>query len=178
MAPLSGLIRSALFLIFFVEQSIFALHMIYALQLSKETISRDQLMKNHVGRALRTLKSFPTFPEEFRVFVQDEACRESEGILCDKDPPRITFSLDSLRKFSYKEQLAKLQETSPILVAAVTGTISRQKVVKDENITRKGFGGPKSDQDIDLIPAVVQTVTRVIKNAPCRLILASQFLLK
>lgn len=111
---------------------------------------RDQLMKNRVGRALRSLKSFQGFQAAFKDFVQDEARRESEGILSDKDPARTSFSLDSLKQFSYKDQLARLQQSSPLLVAAVVGTISSKKVTDFDQITRKGFGGPKSDKEIDL----------------------------
>jgi hypothetical protein len=35
-------------------------------------------------------------------------------------------------------------------VAAVVGTISSKKVTDFDQITRKGFGGPKSDKEIDL----------------------------
>ena len=125
---------------------------------------RDQLVKNRPERALRTMKSLPNFASAFHRFVQDEAHKEAEGILTEKDPPRSAFTLDTLRKFSYKEQLAKLQRTSPLLVACVTGSISRTKVSNLEQISRKGFGGSNQDQNVDLVPAIVQSVGRIIKN--------------
>ena len=84
--------------------------------------------------------------------------------MSEKDPAKSCFSLDSLRKFSYKDQLAKLQRTSPLLVACVTGTISKEKIYETETITRKGFGGSKSDKRIDLVPTIVQSVSRIVKN--------------
>ena len=110
------------------------------------------------------MKSLSNFTAAFHGFVQDEAHREAEGILSEKDPARKDFDLDSLRKFSYKEQLTKLQRTSPLLVACVMGTISKSNVKSFEDLTRKGFGGPNRDQNIDLIPAVVQSVSRIVKN--------------
>ena len=96
--------------------------------------------------------------------MQEEAHKESEGILSDKDPARKDFTLNSLRKFSYKEQLAKLQKSSPLLVACITGSISKTKVKTSEDLTRKGFRGQNRDKNIDLTPAVVQTVSRILKN--------------
>lgn len=125
---------------------------------------RDQLIKNRPERALRTMKSFPNFASAFHGFVQDEARKEAEGILSEKDPPCSAFTLDTVRKFSYKEQLAKLQRTTPLLVACITGSISKSKVSNSEQISRKGFGGSCRDQNIDLIPAIVQSVCRIMKN--------------
>ena len=113
---------------------------------------------------MRTLKALPSFDKAFHNFVQEEAHKESEGILSDKDPARKDFTLNSLRKFSYKEQLAKLQKSSPLLVACITGSISKTKVKTSEDLTRKGFGGQNRDKNIDLTPAVVQTVSRILKN--------------
>ena len=125
---------------------------------------RDQIIKNRPERALRTMKSLPNFTAAFHNFVQDEAHKEAEGILTEKDPSRKNFTLDSLRKFTYKEQLTKLQRTSPLLVACVTGSISKSKVTSSGDMTRKGFGGSNRDQNIDLTPAVVQSVARIVKN--------------
>ena len=125
---------------------------------------RDQIIKNRPERVLRTLKALPNFNSAFYRFVQEEAHRESEGILLDKDPARKDFTLDSLRKFTYREQLNKLQTASPLLVACVTGAIAKTKVKTSEDLTRKGFGGPNRDQKIDLTPAIVQTVSRIMKN--------------
>ena len=35
---------------------------------------------------------------------------------------------------------------------------------KYSDISRKGFGGPNAGIDIDLVPSVVQTVSRILKN--------------
>ena len=106
----------------------------------------------------------PGFTPAFHGFVQEEAHKESEAILTDKDPARKDFTLASLRKFTYKEQLSKLQRTSPLLVACVTGSISKTRVKSSGDLTRKGFGGQNREQKIDLTPAVVQTVSRIMKN--------------
>jgi hypothetical protein len=109
---------------------------------------------------LRSLKSFPSFQTAFHSFVQEEARSEAENVLKDKDDARSEFNLDNLRKFSYKEQLVKFQRTNPLLMASIIGTISKSKVTKYEDISRKGFGGRHRTQDIDLIPSVVQSVSR------------------
>ena len=127
-------------------------------------IFRDQLLRNRPDRALRTMKSFPKFAPAFHDFVHEEARKESECIKSDRDPPRTSFTLDTLRKFSYKEQLTKLQRSSPLLVACVAGSISKEKTSTLEDISRKGFGGKNRDQNIDLVPALVQSVVRILKN--------------
>ena len=33
-----------------------------------------------------------------------------------------------------------------------------------EDLTRKGFGGACRDEDIDLTPTIVQTISRILKN--------------
>ena len=109
------------------------------------------------------MKSFPNFTSAFHNFVLDEARREAQTI-SEKDPPRSAFTLETLRQFTYKDQLIKLQESSPLLVACVTGSISKDKVDTAEEVYRKGLGGRNADQSIDLVPAVVQSVTRILKN--------------
>ena len=110
------------------------------------------------------MKSLPSFPEEFLVFVQEEARLQAQGILEDKDNPRTSFTLTNMLDFSYNEQLKKFQQTNPILVACILGTLSRNKGEQLENISRKGFGGAKRGEDIDLVPTVVQTISRILKN--------------
>ena len=59
---------------------------------------------------------------------------------------------------------AKLQQTNPLLVASVTGSIRKVKIRNDEDATRKGFGGANRSLSIDLTAAIVQTVSRIVKN--------------
>ena len=125
---------------------------------------RDQILSHRLGRAFRTMKSLPSFQDELQTFVQEEARLQAQGILEDKDDPRASFSLADMTEFSYKEQLRKFQRTNPILVASILGTLSRHKGDQAETISRKGFGGAKRGEDIDLVPTVVQTVSRVLKN--------------
>ena len=110
------------------------------------------------------MKDLAEFPTEFLAFVHEEARKEAQGIVKEKDLPRSSFSLNDLRDFSYKDQLLKFQRTNPILMASILGTMSKNKREHPENISRKGFGGANRGEEIDLIPSVVQTVARVLKN--------------
>ena len=98
------------------------------------------------------MKSFPNFESELHSFIQDEARREATAVLSEKDPPRTQFTLQNLREFSYEDQLDKFQRTNPILVQALIGTLSKEKVSDSEvgDISRKGFGGPGLKGDISL----------------------------
>ena len=110
---------------------------------------------------MKKLKGFDT---ALQAFVQEETKKESDNILSDKDLPKSEFNLDNIRKFSYKSELNKFQQTNPILLAAIIGSISKEKVTKYSDISRKGFGGSNPSTNIDLVPTVVQTVTRILKN--------------
>ena len=61
------------------------------------------------------MKDLAEFPTEFLAFVHEEARKEAQGIVKEKDLPRSSFSLNDLRDFSYKDQLLKFQRTNPIL---------------------------------------------------------------
>ena len=110
------------------------------------------------------MKTLSNFDSAFQSFVQEETKKEADAVLDEKDDPRSEFKLKNIRKFSYKNELDKFQKTNPLLLAAIIGTISKQKVTKYCDISRKGFGGPNSGTDIDLVPSVVQTVSRILKN--------------
>ena len=93
---------------------------------------------------------------------------QANAILGLKDPPRACFTLEDLRKFSYKEQVHKLQRTNPYLVASITGTLSKSRGVLTEDLSRKGFGGANREEDIDLTACVVQSGSRILRNRhPC-----------
>ena len=49
-------------------------------------------------------------------------------------------------------------------LAAIVGSISKQKVSEYGDISRKGFGGRNAAIDIDLVATVVQTANRVMRN--------------
>ena len=110
------------------------------------------------------MKPLPNFPSEFVAFVQEESRQEAQGILKNKDIPRASFTLQDMMDFDYNDQLEKFKKTNPILVACILGTMSRKKGETSENISRKGFGGARRGEDVDLIPSVVQTVSRILKN--------------
>ena len=110
------------------------------------------------------MKSLPNFPSALVAFVQEESRLQAEAVVDQKDPSRTTFSLDNLREFSYKEQLHKLQKTSPLLVASIVGTLSKSRRAEPGEISRKGFGGANSDEDVDLMPCTVQSISRIIRN--------------
>ena len=110
------------------------------------------------------MKLLSNFEPAFQSFVQEESRLEAQQILEGKDSPRSSFKLEDLRNFSYSDQLIKFQRTNPILVASISGTLSKTKRAQCEDLSRKGFGGPNRSENIDLVPSVVQTISRVLKN--------------
>ena len=125
---------------------------------------RDQILDNHEDRALRSMKSLSRFQSALEAFVQEESRLDASNILEDKDPSRANFSLEDLRGSTYNNQLKKFQLTNPLLVASIVGTLSHNKGEKCEDLSRKGFGGPKKGENVDLVPTVVQTISRLLKN--------------
>ena len=125
---------------------------------------RKQILNRRPYTALRTMKSLPNFSSDLVAFVQEESRLQAEAVVDEKDPSRTTFSLDTLRKFSYKEQLHKLQRTNPLLVASIVGTLSKSRGAEPGEVSRKGFGGANRDEDVDLIPCTVQSISRIIRN--------------
>ena len=110
------------------------------------------------------MKPLPSFPSALCSFIQEESRLEAENILKDKDLPRASFSLATLESFSYKDQLEKFKSSNPLLISTVTGTLSKTKHAKAEDLSRKGFGGPNRTEDIDLTPVICQSVSRILKN--------------
>ena len=110
------------------------------------------------------MENMTGFDTALQNFVKEKTKKEADTILSDKDLPRSQFNLENLRKFSYKTELDKFQKNTPLLLAAIIGSITKDKVNKYSDISRKGFGGPNSSNDIDLVPSVVQTVSRILKN--------------
>ena len=125
---------------------------------------RDQIVNFRLDRALRSLKNLPEFQEVFKSFLFEEARKEAENILGDKDPPRSSFTLETLREFSYKDQLAKLQQYSPLLITCISGSLAKAKDTAVTDLSRKGFGGRNMEEEIDLTPMIVQTAARTIRN--------------
>ena len=125
---------------------------------------RDQIVRNRLDQALHTMQKLPKFPEAFLVLVQEESRKEARNILKEKDPPKSEFNIDSIREFSYEAELQRFERTNPILLASVIGTISKEKVTDYSEVSRKGFGGSNRAMDIDLLPCVIQTVSRILKN--------------
>ena len=110
------------------------------------------------------MKELPNFDLDLVKFIQEESRTQAEAIVLQKDPNRNTFTLENLRKFSNKEQLDKLQKTNPLLTATIVGTLSKTRGVKAEELSRKGFGGANREEDIDLTPCVVQSISRILRN--------------
>ena len=140
------------------------LRLVKILTINKNFRCRKQILDRHDQRALRTMKSLSDFDSAFQRFVQEESRLQAEGILREKDPSKNIFSLENLRQFSYKEQLHKFQRTNPVLMASIVGTLSRSKGVQPDDLSRKGFGGSNREEEIDLVPCVVQTISRLLKN--------------
>ena len=110
------------------------------------------------------MKNLPSFNKALIVFVQEETKREATAFLSEKDDPKSDFNLEKLRTFSYKKELENLQSTNPLLLAAIVGAISKEKIEDYAELSRKGFGGHYSSDDIDLTPCIVQTMARILKN--------------
>ena len=110
------------------------------------------------------MRELSNFQLDLVKFIREESRMQAEAIVLQKDPNRNNFTLENLRKFSYKEQLHKLQKTNPLLVASIVGTLSKSRGVVAEEISRKGFGGANREEDIDLTPCVVQSVSRILRN--------------
>ena len=119
------------------------------------------------------MRSLPSFSEKFCAFVQEESRREASAVISEKDDPLKAFNIETLRTYSYKEELFKFQRSNPILLAAIVGSISKEKADDYSDISRKGFGGANSSLDIDLVPCVVQTVSRILKNRHPRSIIST-----
>ena len=62
------------------------------------------------------MKDIPSFDKHHHSFVQEEARKEADAVLSEKDPPRAEFTLANIRKFSYKNELDKLQRNNPLLL--------------------------------------------------------------
>ena len=77
---------------------------------------RKQIINRHLQTAFRSMRTLSDFDTEFQQFVQEESRLEASRILEVKDPSKTSFTLENLRKFSYKEQLHKFQKTTPILL--------------------------------------------------------------
>ena len=110
------------------------------------------------------MKSLPNFEPEMESFIQEEARVQAASIVEQKEPNRAAFTIETLRQFSYEEQLLKYQKTTPYLLRAIVGTLSKSRGAKPSDISRKGFGGANRDEEIDLTPCVVQSMSRIHRN--------------
>ena len=86
---------------------------------------RKQIINRHLQTAFRSMRTLSDFDTEFQQFVQEESRLEASRILEVKDPSKTSFTLENLRKFSYKEQLHKFQKTTPILLGKSHKTESK-----------------------------------------------------
>ena len=87
---------------------------------------RDQLLRYRLDMVFRSLKEYTTHQHAFLAFLMEDARKESQFI--EKEVSRNEFTFEDLKKFSYKEELARYQKNCPILVACIVGSISRSKV--------------------------------------------------
>lgn len=110
------------------------------------------------------MQELPKFDEEFLEFVVEKARKQANDGISHLDISRSEFSMKHLQDFSYNSELEKFQKSNPLLLAALIGTLSKEKVNSYDDICRKGFGGPNKGQDVDLLPCVVQTMSRIVKN--------------
>ena len=106
---------------------------------------RDQIINHRPGRALRTMKDLTEFPAEFLAFVHEEARKEAQGIVKEKDLPRSSFSLDDLRDFSYKDQFLKLDSKLTMLC-------------RMQNLERQSGGGSEPPRPSPIMLEKVQAI--------------------
>ena len=123
-----------------------------------------KLTRYRTGHALREMKELPNFDKDFLQFVREECRLEADQILKNKDPPPSSFNLESLKSFDYFKELSKMEAVSPILVASISGAISASKDKPTASLTRKGFGGSRKDDDISLVPSIVQAASLIMRN--------------
>ena len=110
------------------------------------------------------MKRLPNFRKDFLVFVREECRLEADQILKNKDPPLSSFNLESLKSFNYTHELEKMEAVSPILIASISGAISASKDKPTASLTRKGFGGSRQNEDISLVPSIVQAASLIMRN--------------
>ena len=110
------------------------------------------------------MSKLPGVHDELCDFVFEESRIEADNILQNKDPPTNSFNLDTLEKFSYKEQFNRFKNITPLLLACILGTLSKSKGEIPSEISRKSFGGQNKGEELDLIPTVVQFVSRILLN--------------
>ena len=103
-------------------------NLIYSTLLSNVINHRKQIELNRPLRALRSMKGLPNFDQALQVLILEESRSQADNILKEKDTPRSSFNLDSIKNFSYKEELNKFERTNPLLLASIVGTISKAKV--------------------------------------------------
>ena len=62
------------------------------------------------------MRDLPNFDKALQSFVQEQAKKDADKVLDEKDPPRAQFTLENIKDFSYKNELDKLQKNYPILI--------------------------------------------------------------
>ena len=62
------------------------------------------------------MKEISNFNVALQTFVLEEAKKEADAVLSEKDAPTAQFNLENIRKFSYKSELDRFQKTNPLLL--------------------------------------------------------------
>ena len=87
---------------------------------------RDLILHRRPGRALKQLECLPNFDQELQKYVYERVQKEAASCLNDKDPPLAEFDRLQIDAFSYEAFYDMILEKKPILLSALTGSVSNQ----------------------------------------------------
>ena len=89
-------------------------------------VLRDLVLHRRPGRALKQLEVLPNFDKELQKYIYERVQREAASCLNEKDPPLKEFDRLQIDSFSYDAYHDKIIKKTPLLLSALTGSISNQ----------------------------------------------------
>ena len=90
---------------------------------------KKAILNYRPSTALNHVKKMPGFKTSFQKFVHRELQKESDQTAADfNEPGPLTYSRQQVTSFSPEEYHEKLTSKAPLLMAALTGTCSKQKL--------------------------------------------------
>ena len=122
------------------------------------------VLQRRPERALKQLEYLPNFEKDLQKYIYERVQKEASLAVHDKEHSLVDFDRHDIESFSYDAYHSKLLNRNPILMSALTGSISNLKYEQLNNPTRKGFGGSRQSELISLKPALCQTVARLLHN--------------
>ena len=85
---------------------------------------RNLVTHRRPGRVLRQLEFLPNFKKELQEYIYKTIQKEAEAVKTVKETSVANFCRQNLSSFSYENYHAKLLETTPLLIAAISGAVS------------------------------------------------------